>query len=110
MITFYAVLLAASALLFLGTIGYLVANLGAVALVFGKRPREAAPGDLIADPRARKAEASPRAIKAALAIHVVGVIGLVLTGLAMANALLRNHPSADPLPPNMSPVEQSAPS
>lgn len=110
MITFYAVLLLASALLFLGTIGYLIANLGAVALLFGKRPREAAPGDLIADRRARHTEASPRAIKTALALHALGVIGLVLTGLAMANSLLRNHPSADPLPPNMMPVEQSPPS
>ncbi|SCW49149.1 hypothetical protein SAMN02927924_00890 [Sphingobium faniae] len=93
-----------SALLFLGTIGYLIANGGAVANLFGKRRSDAQPGDIITDPRAARREASPRAIKAALALHMLGLAGLVLGGLVVSGIVLQDHPDADPLPPEMMPA------
>ncbi len=104
MATWSTILLLVSALLFLGTVGYLVANAGAVACLFGKRRREAEPGDLIVDRRAAGREASPGAIRIALAIHVLGVIGLVAGGLAATRDMLGHHPDADPLPAEMLPV------
>ncbi|MGC4251323.1 MAG: hypothetical protein QM605_07615 [Sphingobium sp.] len=93
-----------SALLFLGTIGYLIANGGAVANLFGKQRSKAHPGDIITDPKAVHREASPRAVKTALALHMLGLAGLVLGGLIVSGIVLQDHPDADPLPPEMMPV------
>lgn len=97
-------ILLAFALLFLGTIGYLIANGGAVANLFGKRRSEAQPGDIIVDPRAARREASPRAIKLALALHLAGLAGLIASGLVVSGIALQNHPDANPLPPEMTPT------
>lgn len=104
MILMQSGILLAFALLFLGTIGYLVVNGGAVANLIGKRRSDARPGDIIADPRAARREASPRAIKFALALHLVGLAGLIVSGLIVSGIALQNHPDADPLPPEMTPI------
>lgn len=93
-----------SALLFLGTAGFLIANGGAVANLFGKRRSDAEPGDIIADRPAARREVSPRAIKVALALHLAGLAGLVLGGLIVSGIVLKDHPGANPLPPEMTPA------
>ena len=81
------VVLAISALLFLGTVGYLIKNAAGIAELFAKRPVEAEPGDLIDGPvRARRA--SRAAIVTALALHVLGLVGLVVAALVAVGALV----------------------
>lgn len=107
----YTAMLLISGLLFLGTAGYIAIHAEAVADLFGKRRRDAEPGELIADPHTpHRGASSPRLMKAVIAVHVLGLLGLILGGLAAAELLLRNHPEADPLPPEMNPIAQLPPS
>lgn len=102
--TLYAAILLVSGLLFLGTAGFLIANAKGVANLVGKRRRDADPGEVVVDCRAPRRGSSPGAVKVALLLHGLGILGLVGGGLAMANALLTQYPDADPLPPEMNPV------
>lgn len=95
------VLLGLSALLFLGTVGYLIKNAAAVAELFGKSRRSAEPGELIDGPvRARRA--SRGAILTALTLHVLGIVGLITSAAIMTGAMASRHP--DGLPADMNPV------
>lgn len=97
------VVLAISALLFLGTVGYLIKNAAGIAELFAKRPFEAEPGDLIDGPvRARRA--SRAAIVTALALHLLGLIGLVGSAAVMTGMMAEDHP--DGLPADMNPIAQ----
>lgn len=109
MTTLFAAILLVSGLLFLGTAGYLIANARAVANLFGKRRRDAEPGEVVVDPRAPQRGASQSAIKVALLLHVLGIIGLVAGGYAMTESLLTRYPDADPLPPEMNPIPGPVP-
>ena len=109
MTTLFAAILLVSGVLFLGTAGYLIANGRAVANLIGKRRREAEPGEIVIDPRAPRRGASQGAVKVALALHVLGIIGLVGGGLAMTDTLLTRYPDADPLPPEMNPLPKPDP-
>lgn len=104
MTTLFAAILLVSGILFLGTAGYLIANAKGVANLIGKRRREADPGEVVIDPHGARRGPSPGAIKVALALHVLGIVGLVAGGFAMAEAMLTQY--ADPLPPEMNPVPQ----
>lgn len=95
------VLLGVSALLFLGTVGYLIKNTAAVAHLFAKRRREADPGDLIDGPQ-RAPRASRKAIITALTLHVLGIVGLITAGSIMTAQMAADHP--DGLPADMNPV------
>lgn len=97
------VVLAISALLFLGTVGYLIKNAAGIAELFAKRPVEAEPGDLIDGPvRARRA--SRAAIVTALALHVLGLVGLIGSAAVMTGMMAEDHP--DGLPADMNPIAQ----
>lgn len=97
------VVLAISALLFLGTVGYLIKNAAGIAELFAKRPAEAEPGDLIDGPvRARRA--SRAAIVTALALHVLGLVGLVGSAAVMTGMMAEDHP--DGLPADMNSIAQ----
>lgn len=98
-------LLLASALLFLGTVGFLVVNAGSVAELIGWRRREAEPGDVVTDPHGRRRRASPAAIKTVLALHVLGIVGLVVSALALTGVTLHEDPAANPLPAEMDPLD-----
>ena len=87
------VVLAISALLFLGTVGYLIKNAAGIAELFAKRPVEAEPGDLINGPvRARRA--SRAAVVTALALHVLGLVGLVGSAAVMTGMMAEDHPDS----------------
>ena len=109
MITPYTVILLVSGLLFLATAGYLVGNAGSVALLFGKRRSQAEPGDTVIDPHSRGHGASPTAIKTAIGLHVLGLVGLVLGAFIMSVDLLDDHPDVGPLPKEMNPVPTPPP-
>lgn len=97
------VVLAISALLFLGTVGYLIKNAAAVAELFAKRPVDADPGDLIDGPvRARRA--SRGAVATVLTLHVLGIIGLIASAAVMTGMMAGDHP--DGLPADMNPIGQ----
>lgn len=95
------VVLTISALLFLGTVGYLIKNAAGIGALFAKRPAQAEPGDLIDGPvRARRA--SRRAIVTALALHLLGLAGLISSVAVMTGMMAEHHP--DGLPADMNPI------
>lgn len=110
----WSLLVLASGLLFLATAGYLIANLATLALIFGKRRRDADAGEIIADRRTAGRGAGRNMVKLALALHVIALAGLVLGALALTGMALRYHPdtkgrgSDKPLPADMAPVPQPA--
>lgn len=97
------VVLAISALLFLGTVGYLIKNAAGIAELFAKRAVEAEPGDLINGP-IRAKRASRGAIVTALALHVLGLVGLISSAAVMTGMMAQDHP--DGLPADMNPIGQ----
>lgn len=97
------VVLAIFALLFLGTVGYLIKNAAGIAELFAKRPAQAEAGDLIDGP-ARARRASRRAIVTALALHLLGLIGLITSAAVMTGMMAEHHP--DGLPADMNPIAQ----
>jgi len=105
MATWSTIILWISGFLFLGTAGYLVANAGAVARLFGKRRQKAEPGDLVVDRHGAKAEISQGAVKTAVVLHILGILGLVVGGLATTRDMVSHDPDADPLPAEMMPIE-----
>ena len=109
MTTLYAAILLVSGLLFLGTAGYLIANAKGVANLFGKRRRDADAGEIVVDRHGAGRGPSPATIKIVLALHLLGIVGLVGGGFAMTTALVSRYPDADILPPEMNPVGAPAP-
>lgn len=89
------ILLLLFALLFLGTIGHLVINARALADLFGKRRGEADKGDIVADEHGRRRGASRGAIIVSLALHVIGLAGMVVTVLVMSGVILTGNPRSE---------------
>lgn len=72
-----------------------------MAEVFGKVRREAEPGDLIDGPQ-RAQRASRSAILGVLALHVLGLTGLIASTAIMTGVMAKKHP--DGLPADMNPI------
>ena len=98
----YEPLLWISALLFFATAGYLIANLGAVMAVFGKRGPQH--GDLQADTHGRRRQASRGAVIAALVLHVAAIAGLAIGVLGATLETADTAPNREGLPAEMEPV------
>jgi hypothetical protein len=98
----YQPLLLVSGLVFLATAGYLIANLGAVVALFGRRGPQH--GDLQADTQGRRSQASRGAVIAALALHAIAIAGLALVAFAATRDTTDTAPGREGLPAEMEPV------
>jgi hypothetical protein len=98
----YQPLLWICALLFLATAGYLIANLGAVMALFGRRGPQH--GDLQADPHGRRRQASRGAVIAALALHVAALAGMAIGVFGATLETADTAPNREGLPAEMEPV------
>jgi hypothetical protein len=94
-----------SSLVFLLTAGYLIANLGAVVALFGRRGPQH--GDLQADTHGRRGQASRGAIFASLALHLasIAVLAFVVFGATVDTA--DTAPGREGLPAEMRPLPGS---
>lgn len=100
----FVLLMLISSLVFLGTIGHLVINAGSVAALFGKSRREAHAGDMVEDTHGAAKRASPGTIKLSLALHVLGLIGLIVGVLGLMGVIFKDSPAPSELPAEMNPV------
>lgn len=100
----FIILLAGSALAFLGTAGFLIANGGAVAALFAKRRSEAEAGEMVVDPHDRHPGERRGAVKFALALHGLALIGMIGTTVVMSGVMQHNRPAGDGVPPEMDPL------
>lgn len=100
----YVLLMLVSSLVFLGTIGHLVINAGSVAAVFGKSPNRAHAGDMIEDSHGTSRRAAPGTIKLMLALHVLGLVGLIVGVLGLMGVIFKDSPASTALPVEMNPV------
>jgi len=98
----YQPLLWISALLFLLTAGWLIANLGAaVALIARRGPQH---GHLQADGHGRRRRAPRWAVALALALHVASIAGMAYAVLAATWQTADTAPGREGLPGEMEPV------
>lgn len=93
-----------SALLFLGTAGHLITNIPTLAEMFGKRRRDAHDGEVIVDRRSEGHGASHTTMWASLALHVLGIIGLVVSTLGLAGMVFKRDPALDGAPAEVTPL------
>lgn len=100
----FVLLMLVSSLVFLGTIGHLVINAGAVAALFGKSPSRAHAGDMVEDSHGASRRASPAAIKLSLALHVLGLAGFIVGMLGLMGVIFKDSPAPNDLPVEMNPV------
>jgi hypothetical protein len=98
----YQPLLWISALLFLLTAGYLIANLGAAVALFARRGPQH--GHLQADTRGRRRQASRSAVTVALALHVASIAGIAYAVLAATVETTDTAPGREGLPAELEPL------
>jgi hypothetical protein len=98
----YQPLLWISALLFLLTAAYLIANLGAVVALFARRGPQH--GHLQADSHGRRRRASRGAVIVALALHVASIAGLAYAVLAATVETTDTAPGRVGLPAELEPL------
>lgn len=96
---FYQALMLISAVLFLATAAWLIANLGAVVAVFGHRGPQH--GDLQADVHGRRRQASRGAVIATLAVHVASIAGFAFGALSATWEVSDTAPGREGLPSEM---------
>ena len=98
----YHPLLWVSAIVFLTTAAHLIANLGAVTALFGRRGPQH--GDLQADPRGRRRQASRSTIILSLALHVVSLAALAFGILTATVNISETAPGREGLPSETKPL------
>lgn len=98
----YQFVVLVSGALFLATAAYLIANLGAVvALVAHRGPQH---GDLQADVRGRRRQASRGRVITALALHVAAIVALLFAGYNATRETTDTAPGREGLPGEMEPL------
>lgn len=98
----YQPLLWVSGIVFLLTAAHLIANLGAVAALFGRRGPQH--GDLQADPHGRRRQASRGTIILSLALHVASLAGLAFGILSATVYISETAPGREGLPSETEPL------
>lgn len=98
----YQAVLLVSGALFLATAAYIIANLGAVVALFGRRGPQH--GDLQADTRGRRRQASRGAVVTALALHGLSIVGLGLGAYIATWEMTDTAPGREGLPGEMEPL------
>lgn len=98
-------LLLASGIAFLFTAGQLIASAATVAALFGKSRRAAQDGEIVRDPLHPAGPERLARARRTLAIHLVSLALLVLSGLALSGMIFADRPAGPDTPPGEIPVE-----
>lgn len=98
----YRILLLISAAVFLLTAAHIIANAGAVVSLFA--PRSPQHGDLQADTRGRRRQASRGTMILSLALHVAAIAGVAFSVWAATWEITDTAPGREGLPGEMEPL------